>query len=260
MRGSFLSLAVLLTLALAACSGPAGATDLTIYAAASLTSVTAALSSAWAIDHPQVTLTFSTGSSAALRTQIEQAAPADVFMSADTANAQALVDGGEADAPVTRFVSNALTVIVPAGNPAGLRSPADLGRPGLCVVAAGPDVPITRYAEQAVAKLATLAAYGADFADRYEANVCSREDNVAAVVSKIRLGEGDAAIVYATDARATNGLQELPLPAAGNVVAAYGAVVVHSSAHLDAAREFVAWLLGGQAQAVFARAGFTPPS
>ena len=99
------------------------------------------------------------------------------------------------------FAGNKLTVIVADRQP-GRRSrrPADLAKPGLKVIAAGDEVPITKYATQLVANLAKEAGYPADFADAYAANVVSKEDNVKAVVAKIELGEGDAGIVYVTDA------------------------------------------------------------
>ena len=87
--------------------------------------------------NPGTTLTVSTDSSAALETKIEQGAPADVFLSADTTNPQKLVDGGFASGDVTPFAGNALTIIVPGDNPAGIRTPADLAKPGVKIVAAG---------------------------------------------------------------------------------------------------------------------------
>ena len=78
-----------------------------------------------------------------------------------------------------------------------------MARPGVKVIAAGDNVPITKYATQLVDNLAKGAGYPADFAAAYEANIVSKEDNVKAVVAKIELGEGDAAIVYVTDAKAS---------------------------------------------------------
>ena len=81
---------------------------------------------------------------------------------------------------------------MPTDNPAGIKTPADLARPGVKVIAAGDEVPITKYATQLVANLAKEPGYPADFAAAYAANIVSKEDNVKAVVAKIELGEGDA--------------------------------------------------------------------
>ena len=229
---------------------------LIVFAAASLTQALAAAVPAYESSHPGLTLTVSHGASSALRVQIEQGAPADVFLSADTVNAQALVTEKLADGAAVPFAGNTLTVIVPDGNPAHISSPVDLGRPGVRVVAAGSQVPITKYAEQVVRNLAKLPGYGADFASRYEANVVSHEDDVSAVVAKVALGEGDAAIVYVTDAKSSTHVRSIPIPASANVPATYAGVVVGSSAHLADAHAFLAWLAGPDGHAILARFGF----
>jgi molybdate transport system substrate-binding protein len=224
------------------CSGSPPPAQLTILAASSLSTSLPDLTTAWKQTHPQTNLVTSTGSSAALRTQIEQGAPADVFLSADTSNPQALVDESQGIGPVTNFATNSLVVIVPSANPKGITSPADLGKSGVCVIAAGTSVPITKYAEQVATNLAAQQGYGSDFAARYDTNVCSREDNVGAVVSKVSLGEGDAAIVYSTDAEAATNVTTIQLPAAANVIATYGGVVVKSSTATSTATDFLTWL------------------
>lgn len=249
--GAFLALMVSV-----GCSGSPPPAQLTILAASSLSTSLPDLTTAWKQTHPQTNLVTSTGSSAALRVQIEQGAPADVFLSADTDNAGTLVDEGQTVGRVRAFATNSLVVIVPAANPARISSPAELGRPGVCVVAAGADVPITTYAEKVAANLASQPGYGSDFAARYDANVCSREDNVGAVVSKISLGEGDAAFVYSTDAKAASNVTTIALPATANVVATYGAVVVKSSTDAFTASDFLTWLVGPDGQAVLAAHGF----
>lgn len=238
-------------------SAPAATpTQLTVLAAASLTDTLPDLATAWKTSHPTVDLVTSTGATSTLRTQIEQGSPADVLLGADTTNAQALVDEGDASGPVTQYATNLLTVIVPASNPEGIHSPADLAKPGVCVIAAGTDVPINKYAEQLVAKLAQRPDYGPSFATGYEANVCSREDNVGAVVNKVSLGEGDAAIVYVTDAKSGQNLAQVDVPADSNVVATYGGVPVKASANAAAAADFLAWLRGAAGQAVLRAHGF----
>ena len=169
------------------------ATTLTIYGAASLKAVLAAIKTAYEGDHPGTSLTISTDSSSALEAKIELGARADVFLSADTTNPQKLVAAGLAPGGVTKFAGNLLTVVVPGSNPAGIQSPADLARPGLKIVAAGDAVPITKYATQLVANLARQPGYPADFGAAYTRNVVSKEDNVAAVVAKVVLRRSAAA-------------------------------------------------------------------
>jgi molybdate transport system substrate-binding protein len=233
--------------------------ELTIFGAASLAKALEAIETAYEAETPGTTLTISTDSSAALATQIEQGAPADVFLSADTTNPQKLVDGGFADGDAVVFAGNELTIITPADNPGGLTGPFDLARAGIRVVAAGDEVPITRYATQLVHNLAEQPGAPTDFAQAYAANVVSKEDNVAAVRTKIELGEGDAAIVYVNDAAASDEVATIDVPDSANVPVSYAGVVVKASAAVEAAHGFLAWLAGPGGQSILTRSGFLPP-
>jgi molybdate transport system substrate-binding protein len=252
----------------AACTGAAatGASpstvrvELTVYAASSLKGALDAAKTAYAAAVPGVNLVIATDASSTLRTQIEQAAPADVFLSADQTNPKKLVDAGLTDGKAIDFAGNLLTIIVPTANGAGIAAPADLAKPGVKIIAAGADVPITKYAAQAVTNLAGQPDSPAGYVAAYTANVVSREDNVKAVVAKIELGEGDAAIVYVTDAKASAKVKTIDIPPAANVPATYAGVVVKASAHADAAHAFLTWLAGPDGQAVLARSGFLWPT
>jgi molybdate transport system substrate-binding protein len=241
-------------------SSAGGAIELTILAAASLKGVLEEVDAAYEAANPGTTLTISTDSSAALATQIEQGAPADVFLSADTRNPQALVDKGLAAGDPVTFAGNKLTVIAPTDDKVAITTPADLAKPGIKVIAAGDEVPITRYATQLVDNLAREPGYHADFAAAYAANIASREDNVKAVVAKIELGEGDAGIVYVTDATASDGVTTIDVPDTADVPATYDGVVVKASRNAAAAARLLDWLAGPEGGAILARAGFLPPS
>jgi molybdate transport system substrate-binding protein len=238
-----------------ACSTPVF--GVTVFAAASLKDALDEITTTYEAARPDVKLTISAGSSAALRTQIEQGGPATLFLSADTANPQALVDAGLTDGPARPFATNLLTIIVPAGNPAGITSPADLARPGMRIIAAGDDVPITRYATQVVEKLAALPGYAVGFAATYGGNIVSREDNVGAVVSKIQLGEGDAAMVYVTDAQSDT-VDQVEIPVQANVVATYAGVVVRREGLEDQSRQLLDWIRSPTGQQILAARGFAP--
>jgi molybdate transport system substrate-binding protein len=234
--------------------------ELTIYGAASLKGALDKAKSAYEAANPGTTLVISTDSSASLETKIEQGAPADVFLSADTSNPRRLVDKGLAAGDPVNFAGNVLTIIVPADNPAGVTSPADLAKKGIKVIAAGDEVPITKYATQLVANLAREAGYPADFAAAYAANVASKEDNVKAVVAKVELGEGDAGIVYVTDAKASSKVATVDVPAGANVPATYAGVVVKTARDPAAAKAFLDWLAGPDGQAILGSFGFLAPS
>lgn len=240
------------------CSIPqASEAVLTVFAAASLREAFEDMALVYQ-QETNVRLSLAFDASSALRTQIEQGAPADVFASADLRNAEALAAAGLTEAAPVAFAGNQLVIIVPADNPAGIRSPADLAEPRLRIVAAGDNVPITQYALQAVQNLAAIEGYPSGFADAYAANIVSREDNVRAVATRIELGEGDAAIVYATDAVVSGeAVRTIELPAEANVRATYAAVAVRSSPRLQDARAFMGWLTGSEGQRILGRHGFT---
>lgn len=259
MRPVLVGAAVGLCVLLAACSTAAGHVDLTIYGAASLRDVLDRAATDYEASTPGTTVIVSTDGSSALEAKIEQGAAADLFLSADAQHAQTLVGKGLADGPAVHFAGNRLVIIVPVDDPAGLRTPADLATPGIKIIAAGEAVPITRYATQVVANLARLPGYPADFATAYATNVVSREDSVKAAVAKIELGEGDAAIVYATDAAASNKVTSIELPTEANVVATYAGVVLKGSAARESAHAFLDWFAGPDGQAILTGFGFLSP-
>ena len=232
---------------------------LTIYGAASLKGALDRVKTAYEAANPGTTLTISTDSSSALETQIEQGAPADVFLSADTTNPKKLTDKGLAAGAAVTFAGNELTIIVPTANSAGIRTPLDVAKAGVKVVGAGDAVPITEYATQLLANLARESGYPADFAAKVGANIVSKEDNVKAVVAKIELGEGDAGIVYVTDAKASTKVSTVHVPDSANVPATYAGVVVKASTNAAAAGAFLDWLAGPDGQAILATFGFLSP-
>jgi molybdate transport system substrate-binding protein len=260
-------LAVLLAIGLAVASGcgPGRAgggapTELIVFAAASLKAPLARAATAYETAHPGIAIRLSVDSSATLRTQIEQGAPADLFLSADLVNPERISSAGLGGGPVIPFAGNAVAVVVPAGNPAGIESVFDLGDDGVAIVAAGPDVPITSYARQLVDLLGLRSDAPRDFAARYERNIVTREDNVRAVVAKLELGEGDAGIVYRTDASASGELRTIPPPDDVSVAVSYGGIVIGRSERAADGAAFLAWLAGDDGQAILAEFGFVPVS
>jgi molybdate transport system substrate-binding protein len=246
--------------AAAASAAPSLPTDeVIVFAAASLKDVLKEAVTTYVAANPNTKIFVSTDASSALATQIQQGAPADLFLSADTKNPDTLATAGLTTGATVPFVGNTLTVIVPLDNQAGITSPKDLANAGIKVIAAGDEVPITKYANQAVDNLAKVAGYPADFAAKYGANIVSKEPNVKGIVAKVELGEGDGGIVYVTDAKASTKVKAVEIPAEANVPATYGGVVIKGAKYAADAQAFFDWLKGTDGQALFATYGFLPP-
>jgi molybdate transport system substrate-binding protein len=251
---------LLLTLALvlSACSAPTPAPQtLTVFAAASLTSAFGEIGKAFEAANPGVTIKFNFGGSQTLRTQIEQGAQADVFASANAREMDALVTGtlvGK-DTPQV-FLTNQLVVIMPAKNPAGLKTLADLSKPGLKLVLAAKEVPAGNYALQMLDKLDKN--IGAGFKDKVLANVVSYENDVKQVVAKVQLGEADAGIVYISDSVAAPSLQKIDIPTENNIIAHYPIAALRKTSNPALAQAFIAYVLSADGQATLKKWGFLP--
>jgi molybdate transport system substrate-binding protein len=230
---------------------------LTVFAAASLTDAFTEIGKAFDAANPGVTTTFNFAGSQALRTQIEEGAPADVFASASGKEMDALVTGSFVAKDVPQiFLTNKLVVILPSDNPAALEKLEDLSKAGIKLVLAAEEVPVGKYARQALDQM--NASFGADFKDKVLANVVSNEDNVKQVFAKVQLGEADAGIVYTSDAVAAPELKTIEIPAELNVIAKYPIAPLAKSANAGLATKFTEYVLSIEAQAILQKWGFVP--
>jgi molybdate transport system substrate-binding protein len=237
--------------------------ELVVLAAASLTDAFAEMGE----DFPRqpgsagVKLILSFAGSSQLRVQLEQGAPADVFASADTVQMDAAVRAAVVTGTPSVFARNRLVVIVPATNPAGIASLADLAKPGARLVTTAPDVPVGNYTRQMLEKMAADPQFGAGFDQKVRANVVSEESNVRQAVTKVQLGEADAAVVYASDVtpQAAAAVRTLEIPDAFNVLAVYPAAVSRTAKAPVAAARFVQYLTSPPGQTVLKKYSFIPP-
>jgi molybdate transport system substrate-binding protein len=228
-----------------------------VFAASSLTDVFQDMATSFQQANPNAKVTFNFGASSQLATQLAQGARADVFASAD----QTQMDNAKkADAIAGEdriFAGNRLVVITPKDNPKQIRSVKDLANDGVKFVTAQPSVPIGQYTAQLLDKASADPTYGTDFKARVQANTVSQEDNVRQVVSKVQLGEADAAIVYSTDAtpQLRDQLQLIQVPDPLQTLAAYP-IAVARGANSAGGEAFVSYVLGPEGQAVLAKWGF----
>ncbi|HWZ28576.1 MAG TPA: molybdate ABC transporter substrate-binding protein, partial [Gemmatimonadales bacterium] len=240
----------------------AGPRTLTVLAAASLQEAFTALGDSLEHRRPGLTVAFSFSGSQTLALQILQGAPADVFASADDRWMTVVRDSGLLLSEPRTFARNHLVVIVPASNPGHVSGLLDLGRSGVKLVLAADAVPAGRYARTVAANLAKLDGFGADFAARFERNIVSNEENVKSVVTKVRLGEADAGIVYGSDVTevVAADVRTIGIPPTANVIANYPIAILARAPDRDDAVAFVELVLSPAGQRVLARLGFTAVS
>ena len=219
-----------------------------VFAAASLTDAFKTLGSSFETAHAGTSVKFNFAGSPTLVTQIEQGAQADVFASADTTNMDKLTADGftTGDAP-TVFAHNKLEIAVAPGNPKHIKGLADVDRPGVIYISAGPTVPAGKYAAQALAKA------GVKVTPR------SLETDVKSVVSKIELGEADAGIVYATDVKAAaDRVSGVEIPDAYNVEATYPIAALKDTGNSITAQAFIEFVTSSDGQSILGSYGFAP--
>lgn len=238
--------------------GPRVQGELTIFAAASLTDAFKEMATQIEQANPGTKLTFNFAGSPTLRTQLAQGARADVFASADEPN----MAGAEKDGTITGqpqiFARNLLVVVVPAKNPAGIRTLQDLAKPNIKLVLTNKEVPVGNYARQTLEKMSQNPAFGTDFSTRVLANLVSEETNVRQVAAKVQLGEADAGIVYSTDVTPAirDAVVVIQIPPEMNVIAKYPIAVVKGTQNEAGARAFIAYVRSPAGQTILVRHGF----
>lgn len=248
---------------------PAQTTELTVFAAASMTETLNRIAEDYKTVEPNVSLTFSFASSGDLLSQIKEGADCDVFISAAPKQMNALDGSLKDDADKnpdgldellegTRIdlLENKVVLAVPEGNPKNIVSfdkLADRLGAGEGFLAIGnSDVPVGQYTRK------IFVHYGLDEQSLADAGVLTYGSNVKEVTTQVIEGAVDCGIIYATDAYSA-GLEsgdEATADMCGQVI--YPAAVLRNSAHLDEAKAFLDYLTGEDAGKVFESVGFTP--
>ncbi len=244
--------ALVALLLVSACSGPAERSaeltgELLVSAAASLTDAFGDLEAAFEEAHPDVDVLLNLGASSALREQILEGAPADVFASANASNMDQVVEADEASESKV-FATNRLQIAVPPGNPGGLAGLDDFADEALLIGLCEEEVPCGDFGRQALENAGVTP------------SIDTNEPDVRALLTKIEADELDAGIVYVTDVASTDGgVEGIDIPDELNVVAEYPIAALSSAPNPDAAAAFVAFVLSEEGQAILAEYGFGAP-
>ncbi|WP_166971583.1 molybdate ABC transporter substrate-binding protein [Brevibacterium atlanticum] len=256
MKKTLIGLCAVAALTLTACSsgsstdaggGSAEKTEITVFAAASLTDVFADIADKFTKQNPEVSdVKFSFAGSSDLVSQISEGAPADVIATADEKNMKTLEGDDLLAGEPKIFASNTLALAVGKGNPEKITTPKDFAGKDLVICA--PQVPCGSATEK--------------WADQNDVKLDpkSEENSVTDVLGKVSSGQADAGIVYVTDIPRGDGEVEMvDLEGADKVVNQYPAATVKDSEHQNEADAFVDYLQSDTAVKMLKDAGFATP-
>ena len=257
---------VILSFSFAAGAMAAEKTDLVVFAAASMTETMNQIKGFYEIQHPEINLIYNFDSSGTLKTQIQEGATCDLFISAGqkqmnqldiTASKSVNTDGLDFVAQGTRInlLENKVTLVVPEGNPKGIKSFNELAKAlkgeNILFAMGNSDVPVGQYTQK------IFAYYGLDETALANAGKITYGTNVKEVTTQVKEASVDCGVVYCTDAYSA-GLKVVDSATAemcGQVI--YPAAVMKNSAHFEEAKAFLNYLTGKMAMSVFGSVGFS---
>ena len=240
--------------------------ELIVFAAASLTETLNAIAETYSAENPGVTFRFNFDSSGTLKTQIQEGADCDLFLSAgqkqmnqldSTASAEGNTEGldfVDAESRVD-LLENKVVLCVPEGSNKGIDSfdslVEHLKAEDILFCMGNSDVPVGQYTQK------ILAYYDLDEAALAAAGVITYGSNVKEVTTQISEASVDAGVVYCTDAYSAGltPVDEATKEMCGQVI--YPAAVMKNTLHAEAAKEFLAYLRTDKAATVFESVGFT---
>lgn len=261
MKQFFTVLLAVSVLAVTGCSGAPEAEDanitdeaaddasLTILAAASLQKSFEEIAEAFTEEHPNIDLNFNYAGSSTLVQNLESGAPADIFASADEANMDQADEAGAIAADTRElFASNSLVGIVPSDNPADVTTLEEANAEDVKLVVCAPQVPCGALA-QTVAEDAGVTL-----------DPVSEEQQVTDVLGKVRSGQADAGLVYATDAAlAPDEVNTFEIDGAEEQLNHYPIARTANAEHPEAADVFLDYVRSDAGQAILEDNGFGTP-
>ena len=240
--------------------------ELIVFAAASLTETLNAIAETYSAENPGVTFSFNFDSSGTLKTQIQEGADCDLFISAgqkqmnqldSTASAEVNTEGldfVDAESRVD-LLENKVVLCVPEGSNKGIDSFDSLAEhlkaKDILFCMGNSDVPVGQYTQK------ILAYYDLDEAALAAAGVITYGSNVKEVTTQVSEASVDAGVVYCTDAYSAGltPVDEATKEMCGQVISP--AAVMKNALHAEAAKEFLAYLRTDKAATVFESVGFT---
>ena len=222
--------------------------ELTVSAAASLTDVFPVIADAFTKRFPDTVIKFNFAGSSTVMNQVIAGAPVDVVATASESTMQIGVDSKLVLRPLF-FARNSLTIAVPAGNPANIKSLADLQRSGLLLGVCDTAAPCGASAAELFAK------------NKLNVTPVTRELDVRSLLGKVISGDLDAGIVYITDVKAAGSKVEfIEIPIKENVLTTYPIAMVAQTQNTELANRFVNFVrFSTTSQGILRAFGFAKP-
>jgi len=235
-------------------------TNVLTFTAASLTGASGDLGAAFTQQYPEYAAVWNLAGTQELKTQVENGAMPDVFISASAGYTREMTEGGWfMDGTVHDLTSNWIIVIVPRDNPANIVSLEDLAKPGVMIAMGTDAVPVGINTRKIIDKMAELDEFGEEWKDAVFANTVTYEVAEPGVVEKVKLGEIDAGFVYQSSySAAQDSLLSIVIPKDQNELQYYSIAILAEAKNPDSAAALTEFLLGDIGQGILADYGFTP--
>lgn len=260
-------------LALTGCGGQKSQAEktekvhLTVFAAASMTETMNQIAKAYEKEHPNVEISFNFDSSGTLKTQIQNGADCDLFISAAPKQMNQLdaSKGSDANPEKLDFIDstsrinlleNKVVLVTPSGNPKEVKNFQDMAAKlkagSIRLVMGNADVPVGQYTQK------ILNYYHLDENTIAQAGNITYGSNVKEVTTQVSEGSADCGVIYATDAFSAKltPVDEATKDMCGQVI--YPAAVLKHSQHEKEAKAFLQYLQGDEAMQIFKSVGFSP--
>jgi len=231
------------------------------FTAASLSGASKTIGPSFTAAYPGTTVSFNLDGTQNLKTQVENGAYADVFISASNAYTNTLSQEGYfVPNTVKTLTTNYVIVILPASNTANIQSLSDLAKPGVKIAMAAKSVPVGT-ATMAVLNNLANDTYSQNWMNQTLANVVTYETSEPAVATKVSLGEVDAGFVYQSTATAapSGTYQSLTIPKKDNYLQTYTIGILKESKNQAQAGWFEQYMLSSAGQNILTQYGFTAP-
>ncbi len=229
--------------------------EITVFAAASLKGALTDIVNKFMEENKNIKVITNFAGSQTLKTQIQEGADVDIFISANDKQFDPIKDAGLITEKKV-LLTNKLAIAVPAENKAGIKELGDLSKEGTLLVIGNKDVPFGQYTRDIIGKYQDDGNDG--YVDAFMKNVVSEVDAVDKIKPVLVLGEADGSIVYKSDISKADrkDITLIEIPDKYNVIASYPYGILKANADKDAVKAFEAYLTGDKGTAVLKEYGF----